>query len=313
MPSVLEAPAMPGYGLGLRSPHYEYLLKHLSSAARLPTVDWFEVITENYLAAGGRPRAILRKVREHYPVVLHGLSFNIGTDEPADFDYLDKLKALIREIEPAWVSDHICWTGLHGRTSHDLLPIAYNHQTLVSCAAKVNQIQDYLQQQVILENPSTYLQFRASDMPEEEFINGLVSRTGCGILLDINNIYVSSFNLGFDPRQYIDSLQPSSIRQFHLAGHTNNGSHIIDTHDHPVCDQVWELYRHACQRFGPVATLLERDDHIPEFPELLAELALARRVQESALQEAALSDSAAQKSAQGSIKFRRSVSHVDQQ
>jgi len=286
---------MLGYGLGLRSPHYEYLLKHLSAADRLPTVDWFEVITENYIAAGGRPRAVLRKVREHYPIALHGLSFNIGTDEPADLNYLDQLKALIREIQPAWVSDHICWTGLHGRTSHDLLPIAYNQHTLASCATKVNQIQDYLQQQVVLENPSTYLQFRASEMPEAEFINDLVRTTGCAVLLDINNVYVSAFNLGFDPHQYIDSLQVSAIRQFHLAGHTNNGSHIIDTHDHPVCSAVWELYRYACQRFGPVATLLERDDHIPEFPALLLELEMAKAVQESALHDTA-SDTVSQKS-----------------
>jgi uncharacterized protein len=272
---------MIGYGLGLRSVHYNHVLAHLSEP--LPSVDWFEVITENYIAPGGRPRAILRRVREHYPVVLHGLSFNIGTDEPVDLNYLKQLKALIREIEPAWVSDHICWTGLHGRTSHDLLPIAYNQQTLASCALKVNQIQDFLQQQVVLENPSTYLQFRSSDMAEYDFINNLVTQTGCSILLDINNVYVSAFNLGFDAHQYIDSLQPSSIRQFHLAGHTNNGNHIIDTHDHPVCDEVWELYRYACRRFGPVATLLERDDHIPDFNELAAELQLARAVQESVL------------------------------
>ncbi len=271
---------MLGYGVGLRSPHYEYLLAHLTPA-ELPKVDWFELITENYLAPGGRPRAILRKLREHFPVVLHGLSFNIGTDEPIDTTYLDQLKQLAQEIEPAWVSDHICWTGLHGRTSHDLLPIAYNLQTLQSTADKVNRIQDYLQRKIVLENPSTYIQFRASEMSETEFINGLVGKTDCEILLDINNIYVSSFNLGFDPRRYIDNMLPASIRQFHLAGHTNNGTHIVDTHDHPVCDEVWELYRYACSRFGPVATLLERDDHIPEFPELLLELEMARAVQQS--------------------------------
>ncbi len=269
---------MLGFGLGLRSVHYDYVLTHWPTR-----VDWFELITENYLAPGGKPRDVLRRIREHYPVVLHGLSFNVGTSEPLDMDYLAQLKQLVREVQPAWVSDHLCWTGLNGYTSHDLLPISYTEDNLVRVAAKVSQIQDYLQHRIVLENPSVYVGFRSDTMGEADFINALVRATGCEILLDVNNVFVSGFNLGFDPYAYVDTLNPAAIRQFHLAGHTHNTTHIIDTHDHPVCDEVWALYEYACRRFGPVATLLERDDHIPEFPELLAELEQARRLQELAL------------------------------
>jgi uncharacterized protein (UPF0276 family) len=269
---------MLGFGLGLRSVHYDYVLTHWPTR-----VDWFELITENYLAPGGKPRDVLRRVREHYPVVLHGLSFNVGTSEPLDMDYLAQLKQLVREVQPEWVSDHLCWTGLNGFTSHDLLPISYTEDNLQRVAAKVSRIQDYLQHRIVLENPSVYVGFRSDTMSEADFINALVRATGCEILLDVNNAFVSGFNLGFDPYAYIDTLNPAAIRQFHLAGHTHNTTHIIDTHDHPVCDDVWALYEHACRRFGPVATLLERDDHIPEFPELLAELEQARHLQARAL------------------------------
>lgn len=268
---------MLGFGLGLRSQHYDYVLEHQ------PAVDWFELITENYLAPGGRPRAILHKIRAHYPVVLHGLSFNIGSTEAPDQHYLKQLKTLINDIQPAWVSDHICWTGLHGKTSHDLLPIAYNQETLSQVADKVNRIQDVLQQTIVLENPSVYLQFRSASMSEPDFINALTVQTGCRILLDVNNVYVSCFNLGQDPYAHISALKNNCVQQFHLAGHTHNGNHIIDTHDHPVSDPVWELYAHACQHFGETATLLERDDHIPPFPELMAELDMARQKQTLAL------------------------------
>jgi len=268
---------MLGFGLGLRSQHYDYVLEYQ------PAVDWFELITENYLAPGGRPRAILHKIRANYPVVLHGLSFNIGSNEAPDLHYLAQLKALINDIQPAWVSDHICWTGLHGKTSHDLLPIAYNPETLSQVAHKVNRIQDALQQRIVLENPSIYLQFRSASMSEPDFINALTEQTGCRILLDVNNVYVSCFNLGQDPYAHISALNHNCVQQFHLAGHTHNGNHIIDTHDHPVSDAVWELYAHACRQFGETATLLERDDHIPPFPELMAELELARQKQQQAL------------------------------
>jgi uncharacterized protein (UPF0276 family) len=268
---------MLGFGLGLRSQHYDYVLEHQ------PAVDWFELITENYLAPGGRPRAILHKIRANYPIVLHGLSFNIGSNEAPDLHYLAQLKALINDLQPAWVSDHICWTGLHGKTSHDLLPIAYNPETLSQVADKVNRIQDALQQRIVLENPSIYLQFRSASMSEPDFINALTEQTGCRILLDVNNVYVSCFNLGQDPYAHISALNHNCVQQFHLAGHTHNGNHIIDTHDHPVSDAVWELYAHACRHFGETATLLERDDHIPPFPELMAELELARQKQQQAL------------------------------
>ena len=268
---------MLGFGLGLRSQHYDYVLEHQ------PAVDWFELITENYLAPGGRPRAILHKIRANYPIVLHGLSFNIGSNEAPDLHYLAQLKALINDLQPAWVSDHICWTGLHGKTSHDLLPIAYNPETLSQVADKVNRIQDALQQRIVLENPSIYLQFRSASMSEPDFINALTEQTGCRILLDVNNVYVSCFNLGQDPYAHISALNHNCVQQFHLAGHTHNGNHIIDTHDHPVSDAVWELYAHACRHFGETATLLERDDHIPPFPELMDELELARQKQQQAL------------------------------
>jgi uncharacterized protein (UPF0276 family) len=268
---------MLGFGLGLRSQHYDYVLEHQ------PAVDWFELITENYLAPGGRPRAILHKIRANYPIVLHGLSFNIGSNEAPDLHYLAQLKALINDVQPAWVSDHICWTGLHGKTSHDLLPIAYNPETLSQVADKVNRIQDALQQRIVLETPSIYLQFRSASMSEPDFINALTEQTGCRILLDVNNVYVSCFNLGQDPYAHISALNHNCVQQFHLAGHTHNGNHIIDTHDHPVSDAVWELYAHACRHFGETATLLERDDHIPPFPELMDELELARQKQQQAL------------------------------
>ncbi|MEX2335507.1 MAG: DUF692 domain-containing protein [Pseudohongiella sp.] len=272
---------MLGFGIGLRSPHYDYVLENL------PAVDWFELITENYIAPGGRPRAILRQIREHYPVVLHGLSFNIGSSEAPDAHYLQQLRQLIAECEPEWVSDHLCWTGLHGRTSHDLLPIAYNQHTLDQVTSKVSQIQDSLQQTIVLENPSVYLQFRSSTMSEADFINALATKTGCRILLDVNNIYVSSFNLGLDPLAQIRAIRPDCVQQFHLAGHTHNVSHIIDTHDQAVSDEVWALYSKTCQHTGPVATLLERDDHVPAFTELMRELDQARQLQLAALADTA--------------------------
>ncbi|OFE13629.1 hypothetical protein PHACT_11180 [Pseudohongiella acticola] len=279
---------MLGFGIGLRSPHYDYVLE------QLPAVDWFELITENYLAPGGRPRAILRQIREHYPVVLHGLSFNIGSAEAPDADYLKQLRQLINECQPAWVSDHLCWTGLHGRTSHDLLPIAYNQETLAQVSSKVSQIQDTLQQTIVLENPSVYLQFKSSDMSEADFINALVANTGCRILLDVNNVYVSSFNLDLDPLAQLKAIRPDCVQQYHLAGHTHNVSHIIDTHDQAVSDDVWALYQEACVHTGAVATLLERDDHIPAFTELMQELDQARQLQKNALMErSALQENAA--------------------
>ncbi len=275
MPDTIQ-----GFGLGLRRPHYQHVLE------QRPDVDWFEVITENFLAPGGRPRTILRRVREHYPIVLHGLSFNVGADEPLDRRHLDRLKALIEDIDPVAVSDHLCWTGLDGYTSHDLLPIAYNDETLALVGDRVEQIQEHLGRHILLENPSAYVQFRGATMGEAEFINALTRRTGCGILLDVNNVHVSAYNLGFDPEAYIDTLDPTCVQQFHLAGHTHNGDHLIDTHDQPVSDPVWALYDRACRRFGAVATLLERDDDIPPFPVLEAELQQARALQETVLREA---------------------------
>lgn len=255
-----------GLGLGLRSRHYQYILDHQ------PEVDWFEIISENYMNSAGRPRYILDQVAERYPLVMHGVSLSIGSSDPLNFDYLAKLKKLATDIQAKWVSDHICWTGIAGRNTHDLLPIPYNDETLTHLTDRVKQVQDFLERPLVLENPSSYVTFTASTMSEEEFINQLVAETSCGLLLDVNNVYVSCFNHDADPLEYIRRLPHESIVQFHLAGHTNLGTHLIDTHDGHVIDAVWNLYREVCQLTGNVSTLLEWDAEIPEFPVLHAEV-----------------------------------------
>src|SRR4051794_17958570 len=262
-----------GTGIGLRPPHYADV------AAGRARVDWLEVITENFMVEGGNPRRVLRAVRERYPVVLHGVSMSLGSVDPLDDRYLDALAALAREVEPAWISDHLCWSSFGGHSAHDLWPLPYTEEALDHVAARIARVQERLGRRILVENVSSYLTFRQSAMPEWEFLAALADRADCGLLLDVNNVFVSGRNHGFDPAAFIDGVPRDRVAQFHLAGHSDKGTHLLDTHDHPVCDEVWALYRHAVRRFGPQATLLERDDDIPPLDELVAE---ARRAAEVA-------------------------------
>lgn len=260
-----------GFGLGLRTDHYEDVI-----GRRPGDVDWFEVLSENYMVAGGKPRYYLQRVREHYPVVMHGVSMSIGSTDPLDAEYLRALRQLADEVQPAWISDHLCWTAFDGVNTHDLMPLPYTEEAVAHVADRVSQVQDFLGRRILLENVSSYVTYATSRVPEWEFLNAVVERADCLILLDINNIYVSARNHGFDPRQYVDSIATDRVQQFHLAGHTDNGDHVIDTHDQDVPDTVWALYGHALSRFGAVSTMIERDDNIPPFDDLRAELAIAR-------------------------------------
>ncbi len=260
------------FGLGLRTQHYHDFLE------KSQPVDWLEVISDNYMVDGGKPLVMLDKIRADYPMVMHGVSMSIGAIKGVDPEYLRKLKKLEQRIQPMWLSDHLCWTGVHGRNLHDLLPLPFSEEALQVVTRNVNQVQEYLQRPLVLENVSSYVEFQESEMTEWEFLTEVCQRTGCQLLLDINNIYVSSFNHGFDASEFINGVPVGSVKQFHLAGHQNNGDHIIDTHDHPVCKDVWTLYKEALQRFGFIPTMIERDDNIPELEELLAELGQARTI-----------------------------------
>ena len=265
-----------GFGLGLRPEHYAAVLESR------PAVDWFEIISENYLVAGGKPLYFLDRIREHYPMVMHGVSLSIGGSDPLDTDYLAALKRLAVRVEPAWISDHLCWTGIDGRNLHDLLPLPYTEEAIAHVAGRVMQAQDCLGRRILLENVSSYVTYTDSRISEWEFLSAIAERADCHILLDVNNVYVSSHNHGFDPLAYLDGVPPGRVRQIHLAGHSHNGSLIVDTHDHPVPDPVWALYAEAIARLGPVSTMIERDDDIPPLEVLLAELAQARTLAESA-------------------------------
>jgi uncharacterized protein (UPF0276 family) len=266
-----------GLGLGLRTTHFPYILEHH------PAVDWFEVISENFMDSGGRPRYVLEQVAERYAVVMHGVSLSIGSTDPLDFDYLAKLKRIAAAVNARWVSDHLCWTGVAGLNAHDLLPIPLNERTLRHVAGRVRTVQDVLERPLVLENPSTYLGFAASTLTEWEFLGRLAEDTDCGLLLDVNNVYVSSVNHDFDPVEYVRNIPHQRVVQFHLAGHTNCRTHLIDTHDGPVIDPVWELYRLAHRLTGGAATLLEWDAKIPPFPVVHAEVLKAKRYMGAAL------------------------------
>lgn len=266
-----------GFGLGVRPAHYEALLgEHLGA------VSWLEALTENYLVPGGKPLHYLERLRAHYPVVLHGVSMSIGSVDPLDLDYLDSVRALASRIEASWVSDHLCWTGIDGANLHDLLPLPYTEEALRHVTRRIEEAQHRLQRRLVVENVSSYLTYRSSEMTEWEFLKELAERADCLLLVDINNVYVSSVNHGFDPHAYLAHLPPARVQQFHLAGHRNCGTHLIDTHDEPVCEEVWALYAHALARFGERSTMIERDDNIPELPALLAELDRARRIAKQA-------------------------------
>lgn len=284
--AVLTRAPFLGHGLGLRREHYAAILAGEAAG------DWLEAISENYMAVGGRARRILRAVRERYPMTLHGVSLGIGGTDPIDEGYLDALKALAAEVEPAWVSDHLCWTRVGGRTSHDLLPLPYTEESLANVVSRVAHVQERLGRVLVLENVSSYVRYRGSTMPEWEFVAELARRSGCGLLFDVNNVFVSATNHGFDPRAYLAAIPPGSVWQFHLAGPSEMGPLLVDTHDHPVRPEVWELYREAVGLFGEVSSLVEWDDHIPD-------LAVVRAERDKAATLAALTGS----TKKGSVPF----------
>lgn len=269
-PSSHIAAPSPGFGLGLRPDHYRAVL-----AAPQPA-DWFEVISENFMVAGGKPLAVLQQVRADYPVALHGVSLSIGSADGLDPAYLDALVALAERVDPLWVSDHLCWTGLGGTNSHDLLPLPYTAEALALVVDHIGRVQDRLKRRILIENPSSYVSFAESEMSEQAFLSEMAERADCLLLADINNIYVSAHNHDFDARAYMAALPAARIQQIHLAGHSDAGALLIDTHDSPVCDPVWTLYAESRKLWGDVATMIERDDHIPPLEALIAELDHAR-------------------------------------
>ena len=280
MNSILQ-----GFGLGLRPQHYDALLSADTNA-----VDWLEIVSENYLVDGGRPLAMLDRIGERWPLAMHGVSLDIGGSDPLDRDYLRTLAKLARRVRPALVSDHLCWTRHHGVQLNDLLPLPCNEESLRHVATRVRQVQDALGRQLVLENVSSYLRFTRNTMDEAAFLSALVAESGCGLLLDVNNVYVNAHNHGIDPILYLDALPRHAVRQLHLAGHSEDalGSGLlVDTHDAPVCAAVWDLYAHALQRFGDVPTMIERDDRIPPLAELLGELDIARGIAATTLLERA--------------------------
>jgi uncharacterized protein len=269
------------FGLGLRPEHYEEI------ADSPGKVSWFEALSENYMVAGGSPLRWLDRFRRDYPMALHGVSLSIGSIDPLDRRYLDDLKALVERVEPMWVSDHLCFTGLRGQNMHDLLPLPYTEEALNHVAERVGRVQDHLGRRLVLENVSSYVTYAASELSEWEFIAELSRRADCEILLDVNNVYVSAFNHEFDARTFLRAMPRERVRQFHLAGHTHKGSHIIDTHDEPIVPDVWSLYAEAVKLFPGVPTMIERDANIPPYAELLAELDEARRIAGSVTRQAA--------------------------
>ena len=263
-----------GFGAGLRRQHYDYVIE------TSPNVDWFEVTSENFMVQGGRPLKVLEKVRERYPIVLHGVSLSLGSVDPLNQNYLADLGDLARRFEPAWVSDHLCWTGVGGHNLHDLLPLPYTEEAVRWVSRRIQQVQEILRRTILIENVSSYMTFAHSTISEWDFLSAVAEESDCGILLDINNVFVSAFNHGFDARTYIESVPIDRVAQYHLAGHSDYGSYLLDTHDHPIRPEVWALYDVAVGRFGEVSGLIEWDDNIPEFPVLqaAADEARARRI-----------------------------------
>ncbi len=260
-----------GFGLGLRIPHYAHIFEHK------PQVDWFEIISENFMDTDGRAKRNLARIREQYPIVMHGIALSIGTVDPLNSEYLQKLKKLIEFANPAWISDHLCWTGIAHKNSHDLLPVPYTEEALKHIITRIKQVQDYLERPIALENPSTYLEFKSSHIPEAEFIAAMANESGCHLLLDVNNVYVTCYNHRLDAKVYIDALPLDKVAQIHLSGHSNYGTHIIDTHDDHVVDEVWALYKYVIHKAGrTINTMVEWDDKLPQWDVLYAELGKAK-------------------------------------
>jgi uncharacterized protein len=263
---------MLGYGVGLRRQHYSHVLE------MRPKVDWFEVVSENFMVAGGRALEVLEEVRANYPIAMHGVSMSIGSTDPLNRSYIRQLREFARRFEPAWISDHLCWTGVAGHNLHDLLPLPYTEEAIRHVVTRIREVQDALERPILIENVSSYMAFADSTMTEWEFISTIADEADCGILLDINNIFVSAFNHRFDANNYIDAVPAERVVQYHLAGHSDHGTYLLDTHDHPVRDEVWVLYERAARRFGAVSALIEWDDNIPEFVELADNADRARNI-----------------------------------
>lgn len=267
-----------GVGVGLRSKYHQQFLHGT------PKIAWLEIVSENYLGLdgrGGRARESLLQIAEHYPIVMHGVSLSIGSVDPLNLEYLHQLRSLKNICGAAWYSDHLCWTGVGGENLHDLLPLPYTEEALGHLCPRVQQVQELMGEALILENVSSYLSFAHSEMSEWEFLSELVKRTGCGLLLDVNNVYVSAINHGFDPMRFLNGIPRGAVRQFHLAGYSDNGTHLVDTHDHPVWPPVWSLYQEALRLFGRIPTLIEWDDKLPPLEQLLEEAAKAEHLMET--------------------------------
>lgn len=265
-------PASLGFGLGLRAQHYRDILDGS------PAVDWFEVISENYMVPGGQPLRMLDAIAERYPVVMHGVSLSIASTSPLDQEYLSGLRALARRVKPRWVSDHLCWTGVHGTNLHDLLPVPYTEEALGHVVSRISQVQEFLGRRLVIENVSSYVEYECSEMSEWEFVAEVARRADCWLLLDVNNVFVSGVNHDFSTARFLDAIPADRVVQFHLAGHSEGETCLIDTHDQPVSEDVWRLYAKAIERFGPVSTMIERDDNIPPLASLVEELDRARSV-----------------------------------
>ena len=262
-----------GFGLGLRSEHHENILEQ-----RPKQIDWLEIISENYMVDGGKPLYYLDAIRELYPMVMHGVSMSLGSTDPLNRDYLKRLKTLIKRVEPIWFSDHLCWTGVDQKNMHDLLPLPYTEEAINHLADRISEVQDFMGRQMLIENLSSYITYSSDAMTEWEFLSAIAEKADCYLLLDVNNIYVSSFNHQFDPIEYLDGIPPARVWQHHLAGHSNEGNLIIDTHDADIIDPVWAVYEEAARRLGPVSTMIERDGNIPALSSLISELEQARQI-----------------------------------